>query len=241
MKYLKGIKFSNLLALAAMIFGVWYCAVWTLAAAELSSDYYSPRYGLWSYLTVFSSFILKLSPGILAFHYGYQLLRKKTEANFRRLIGIFTFFAMVMSVGRVSLFLDSFMPDFKSPISMLFVMLIGLPLYMSLVSFFLRREGLSVDSFKNVIGRWPFAIMALQLFVLIAALFDYYGLMSDHLFESENGNLLEFGDWRVFLSIITLFILFFVPLKLYSFTINRLELGKIKHDKTIQNSPACEV
>lgn len=229
MKYFKVMKFSNLLSLASIIFAIWYFAVWAQMAMELSSNSYSREYGLWSYLTVFSFFILKLSPGILAFHYGYRLLRHKKQANFRRLIGMFTVFAMVVFAGKISLMIDGILPDDIKPLFVLLLcMLTGIPVYMRTVAFFLRREGLPFESYDNVIGKWPFVIMAFQLGLLLFALFEYYGLLLDNLINTQGNAHGKYVDWKMFVSIITLLLSILIPAMLYSYTIKRLGLGKTR-------------
>ncbi len=186
-------RLSTVLGTVVALFGCW----WTWSVIQSTMDFLFHE-GEVVFLFIISP--MMVLPGVLAVYFGFHLTRWRKPENFKGAIGCFALFAAI----QIFIFLKRISPfrlvgRIEEALFTFLAVLAAIALYLFLVSFFMRREGLATGGFKNLIGKGIVFIVSWQIWTLTAKISEVYFSMkkdgSDPWMMFMEGGLPLFLAW----------------------------------------------
>ncbi|MFZ2642435.1 MAG: hypothetical protein WA117_15675 [Verrucomicrobiia bacterium] len=169
---MKSKTISISLAVLALLFGVvwlWRVLVWPTIRG------WSEDPANWSNVSFFIILSMMSLPGILAVYFGIRLLKESNEKNIKRAVGILM---VALVVWGIPLMLARRPKGADETIAEGILWLIGtviaVIIYLILAKWALRASGFPVAGIREVMGRVPLLLIALQIWMVGSRLFDVY-------------------------------------------------------------------
>ena len=114
-------------------------------------------------------------PGALALVFGFKLWRTVSLVFLKRVIAVFACFGAIWIWSKLSSSFGEFLPrQIKNGIFVLIAIFVGVPAYLAVVARLSRKLGLGNPKAADLLGRGILTLAALQLWLLLSALFQEY-------------------------------------------------------------------